>query len=191
MCGNDDLMYQSSFFIRLKWRQFLLPWWVLICRKGWNVFHIYRVTYFALIYDAVEEYPLASLGVVGTILDRADAKDALKLGAKFLMSPAMVKDILDDVAEGQALYIPGATTPTENCCCFAPSSTPTRDNRANIRECGTSALFILEYDVVSEMIPNGKELEYKWDSDLSQLFLLKELDSSLRDEKDHCLEETE
>ncbi|KAL3654682.1 hypothetical protein CASFOL_001417 [Castilleja foliolosa] len=117
---------------------------------------------------------------VGTILDRADAKDALKLGAKFLMSPAMVKGILDDVAEGQALYIPGATTPTE-----------ARDNRTNIRERGTSALFILEYDVVSEMILNGKELEYKWDSDLSQLFLLKELDSSLRDEKDHCLEETE
>ncbi|KAL3654355.1 hypothetical protein CASFOL_004036 [Castilleja foliolosa] len=51
-------------------------------------------------------------------MDRADAKDALKLGAKFLMSPAMVKGILDDVGEGQALYIPGATTPTEiisNC----------------------------------------------------------------------------
>ncbi|XP_020554800.1 uncharacterized protein LOC105155757 isoform X4 [Sesamum indicum] len=60
----------------------------------------------------VHEYPSASLGV-GTVLDREDAKDALKCGAKFLMSPAMVKEILDDVAEGQALYIPGAMTPTE------------------------------------------------------------------------------
>ncbi|KAL3633218.1 hypothetical protein CASFOL_022980 [Castilleja foliolosa] len=131
-------------------------------------FHIYRVTYFALIYDAVEVYSLASLGV-GTILNRADAKDAFKLGAKFLMSPARAKGILDDVAEGQALYIPGATTPTEKLCCFATSSTPARDNRANIHECGTSAFFILEYDVVSEMNLNGKKLEYKWDSDLSQL----------------------
>ncbi|KAK6137006.1 hypothetical protein DH2020_029249 [Rehmannia glutinosa] len=60
----------------------------------------------------VQEYPSASIGV-GTVLDRADAKDALKLGAKFIMSPAMVKEILDDVAECQALYIPGAATPTE------------------------------------------------------------------------------
>ncbi|KAL0383345.1 UNVERIFIED_CONTAM: KHG/KDPG aldolase [Sesamum calycinum] len=60
----------------------------------------------------VHEYPSASLGV-GTVLDSQDAKDALKCGAKFLMSPAMVKEILDDVAEGQALYIPGAMTPTE------------------------------------------------------------------------------
>ncbi|KAK6159012.1 hypothetical protein DH2020_006326 [Rehmannia glutinosa] len=60
----------------------------------------------------VQEYPSASIGV-GTVLDREDAKDALKLGAKFLMSPATVKEILDDVAECQALYIPGVTTPTE------------------------------------------------------------------------------
>ncbi|XP_042019297.1 KHG/KDPG aldolase-like isoform X3 [Salvia splendens] len=60
----------------------------------------------------VQEYPSASIGV-GTVLDRREAKEAVDLGAKFLMSPAMVKGILSDVAEGQALYIPGATTPTE------------------------------------------------------------------------------
>ncbi|KAK4412736.1 KHG/KDPG aldolase [Sesamum alatum] len=68
--------------------------------------------FFEALQFLVQEYPSALLGV-GTVLDRADAKDALKCGAKFLMSPAMVKEILDDVAEGQALYIPGAMTPTE------------------------------------------------------------------------------
>ncbi|XP_042023574.1 KHG/KDPG aldolase-like isoform X3 [Salvia splendens] len=60
----------------------------------------------------VQEYPSTSIGI-GTVLDRREAKEAVDLGAKFLMSPAMVKGILSDVAEGQALYIPGAATPTE------------------------------------------------------------------------------
>ncbi|XP_022899610.1 uncharacterized protein LOC111412981 isoform X1 [Olea europaea var. sylvestris] len=60
----------------------------------------------------VQEYPSKSIGV-GTVLDGRDAKDAMKSGAKFLMSPATVKDILDDVTRGQALYIPGVMTPTE------------------------------------------------------------------------------
>ncbi|KAL2464482.1 uncharacterized protein Fot_52438 [Forsythia ovata] len=60
----------------------------------------------------IHEYPSKSIGV-GTVLDGKDAKDAIKSGAKFLMSPAMVKDILDDVTRGQALYIPGVMTPTE------------------------------------------------------------------------------
>ncbi|GFP82095.1 khg/kdpg aldolase [Phtheirospermum japonicum] len=83
-------------------------------RGGISVLEITMSTpgVFEALQCLVQEYPSASLGV-GTVLDRADAKDALKLGAKFLMSPAMVKDILDDVVEGQALYIPGATTPTE------------------------------------------------------------------------------
>ncbi|XP_051138795.1 uncharacterized protein LOC127256700 isoform X2 [Andrographis paniculata] len=67
---------------------------------------------FEVLQCLIQEYPWASLGV-GTVLDRADAKEAFKIGAKFLMSPVMVKEILDDVAEFQALYIPGAMTPTE------------------------------------------------------------------------------
>ncbi|KAL3632652.1 hypothetical protein CASFOL_025636 [Castilleja foliolosa] len=83
-------------------------------RGGISVLEITMSTpgVFEALQCLVQEYPSASLGI-GTVLDRADAKVALKLGAKFLMSPAMVKGILDDVAEDQALYIPGATTPTE------------------------------------------------------------------------------
>ncbi|KAI3444230.1 hypothetical protein Pfo_000895 [Paulownia fortunei] len=83
-------------------------------RGGISVLEITMSTpgVFEVLQCLVQEYPSASIGV-GTVLDRANAKDAVKFGAKFLMSPATVKDILDDVAEGQALYIPGATTPTE------------------------------------------------------------------------------
>ncbi|GAA0172551.1 hypothetical protein LIER_26356 [Lithospermum erythrorhizon] len=58
------------------------------------------------------DYPTAILGV-GTILDSRDAKDAIKCGVKFLMSPAIVMDIFEDVSDNQALYIPGVMTPTE------------------------------------------------------------------------------
>lgn len=53
-----------------------------------------------------------SLGV-GTILNAEDANHAIKVGAKFLMSPAMIKDILADVRGSEVLYIPGVMTPTE------------------------------------------------------------------------------
>ncbi|KAH1234850.1 KHG/KDPG aldolase [Glycine max] len=44
-----------------------------------------------------------------------DAKSAINAGAKFLMSPATVKDIMemDYVQSGEILYIPGTMTPTE------------------------------------------------------------------------------
>ncbi|PNX91360.1 KHG/KDPG aldolase, partial [Trifolium pratense] len=50
---------------------------------------------------------------VGTVLRIEDAKTAIDAGAKFLMSPAIVKDIMDYVQGGEILYIPGAMTPTE------------------------------------------------------------------------------
>ncbi|XP_073140574.1 uncharacterized protein [Henckelia pumila] len=64
---------------------------------------------------SVLEVVMSTPGVfeVGTVLNKQDARDAIRAGAKFLMSPAMVKDILDDVAQGEALYIPGVMTPTE------------------------------------------------------------------------------
>lgn len=66
---------------------------------------------FEVLPRLVEDYPAATLGV-GTVLSVNDAKSAVNAGAKFLMSPAIVKDILDD-PQLKALYIPGAMTPTE------------------------------------------------------------------------------
>ncbi|XP_054816072.1 uncharacterized protein LOC129315929 isoform X2 [Prosopis cineraria] len=53
------------------------------------------------------------ISVVGTVLRVEDAKTAINAGAKFLMSPAIVKDIMDYVRCCESLYIPGAMTPTE------------------------------------------------------------------------------
>ncbi|XP_062093010.1 uncharacterized protein LOC133798624 isoform X2 [Humulus lupulus] len=53
--------------------------------------------------------------LVGTVLNIEDAKKAVGAGAKFVMSPAMVKDVMDmdGFRNGEVLYIPGAMTPTE------------------------------------------------------------------------------
>ncbi|XP_048135525.1 KHG/KDPG aldolase-like isoform X3 [Rhodamnia argentea] len=62
------------------------------------------------------EAACAALGAgitVGTILNAEDAQNAIVAGAKFLMSPAMVKDILSDSQDCGVLYIPGVMTPTE------------------------------------------------------------------------------
>ncbi|XP_054816071.1 uncharacterized protein LOC129315929 isoform X1 [Prosopis cineraria] len=64
---------------------------------------------------SVLEVVMSTPGVfeVGTVLRVEDAKTAINAGAKFLMSPAIVKDIMDYVRCCESLYIPGAMTPTE------------------------------------------------------------------------------
>lgn len=82
-------------------------------RGGISVLEVVMFTpgVFEVIRTLVHEYPSTSIGV-GTVLNKQDARDAIRAGAKFLMSPAIVKDILDD-SQGQALYIPGVMTPSE------------------------------------------------------------------------------
>ncbi|PHT27164.1 putative cytochrome c biosynthesis protein [Capsicum baccatum] len=67
---------------------------------------------FEVLRNLVHDYPTKTFGV-GTVLQAKDAKDSIKAGAKFLMSPATVMDILDGVSESDVLYIPGVMTPTE------------------------------------------------------------------------------
>ncbi|KAK4592347.1 hypothetical protein RGQ29_016758 [Quercus rubra] len=67
---------------------------------------------FEVLQQLVQEHPTTTLGV-GTVLNVEDAKNAINAGAKFLMSPAMVKDIMVDAQCGEVLYIPGVMTPTE------------------------------------------------------------------------------
>ncbi|XP_054816073.1 uncharacterized protein LOC129315929 isoform X3 [Prosopis cineraria] len=67
---------------------------------------------FEVLRQLVKEHPAMALGV-GTVLRVEDAKTAINAGAKFLMSPAIVKDIMDYVRCCESLYIPGAMTPTE------------------------------------------------------------------------------
>ncbi|KAL5807821.1 hypothetical protein ACOSQ3_028512 [Xanthoceras sorbifolium] len=67
---------------------------------------------FEVLQCLAQDYPTMTLGV-GTVLNVEDAKNATNAGAKFLMSPATVKDIMEDVRGGEVLYIPGVMTPTE------------------------------------------------------------------------------
>ncbi|KAJ7949417.1 KHG/KDPG aldolase-like [Quillaja saponaria] len=67
---------------------------------------------FEVLQQLVQEHPSMVLGV-GTVLKVEDAKAAISAGAKFLMSPATVKDIMEYVQYSETLYIPGVMTPTE------------------------------------------------------------------------------
>ncbi|XP_030963193.1 uncharacterized protein LOC115984328 isoform X2 [Quercus lobata] len=56
---------------------------------------------------------ISSMLQVGTVLNVEDAINAINAGAKFLISPAVVKDIMVDAQCGEVLYIPRVMTPTE------------------------------------------------------------------------------
>lgn len=60
----------------------------------------------------LEEYPSLTIGV-GTVLSVEDARKAVDVGAKFLVSPGTVMEILLNLQGGDVLYIPGVMTPTE------------------------------------------------------------------------------
>ncbi|KAL4293414.1 hypothetical protein AHAS_Ahas18G0125700 [Arachis hypogaea] len=51
--------------------------------------------------------------LVGTVLKIEDAKAAINARAKFFMIPAIVKDVMYYIQNGEVLYIPGTMTPTE------------------------------------------------------------------------------
>ncbi|KAJ8635578.1 hypothetical protein MRB53_009845 [Persea americana] len=73
-----------------------------------------------LAYDRdLQEWPQRGRKILlleaGTVLNAKDARKAIQAGAKFLMSPVSVKEILDDpLCSSEVLYIPGVMTPTEN-----------------------------------------------------------------------------
>lgn len=88
--------------------------WFLLCFRCILQLEIVRSTpgVFEVLHQLIKDHPTATLGV-GTILNAEDAQNAIVAGAKFLMSPAMVKDVLSDSQDCGVLYIPGVMTPTE------------------------------------------------------------------------------
>lgn len=50
---------------------------------------------------------------VGSVLDIRTAKDAIKAGAKYVVSPILKKEIIEVVHEFDAVSMPGCFTPTE------------------------------------------------------------------------------
>lgn len=59
-----------------------------------------------------EEYPGILLGA-GTVLKLQQAKDAVKAGAKFIVSPGLNDEIVKWCMDNDILITPGAVTPTE------------------------------------------------------------------------------
>lgn len=81
---------------------------------GLNVLEVTMTTPNApkAIAKLVEEYPSTLIGA-GTVLSMADADSAKAAGAKFLMSPVTIQNLIGSHCDGPTLVIPGAVTPTE------------------------------------------------------------------------------
>ena len=61
---------------------------------------------------ASKQFPAMTVGA-GTILNRAQAEEAIQAGAAFLVSPGLSLDVAALCAEKNIPYLPGCVTPTE------------------------------------------------------------------------------
>ncbi len=61
---------------------------------------------------AVKEFPDMNVGA-GTVINAKQCKDALKAGAKFIVSPGLSVDVAKVCKKAGVEYFPGCVTPTE------------------------------------------------------------------------------
>lgn len=61
---------------------------------------------------AIKEFPDMNIGA-GTVINLEQAKLAVEVGAKFLVSPGLSKDIAKFAKQSNIIYYPGCVTPTE------------------------------------------------------------------------------
>ena len=61
---------------------------------------------------AVEKFPDALIGA-GTVINEAQAREAIACGVKFIVSPGLSKAVADVCKEANVPYLPGVVTPTE------------------------------------------------------------------------------
>ena len=61
---------------------------------------------------ASKNYPDMNIGA-GTVINAKQCKDALKAGAKFIVSPGLSADVARVCKKAGVLYYPGCVTPTE------------------------------------------------------------------------------
>jgi 2-dehydro-3-deoxyphosphogluconate aldolase / (4S)-4-hydroxy-2-oxoglutarate aldolase len=80
---------------------------------GLNIFEITAsVPHYRELISELAALPDCYVGA-GTILNRGDARAAIGAGARFLVSPCMVKEVLDTGRDAGIPVLPGAATPTE------------------------------------------------------------------------------
>lgn len=61
---------------------------------------------------AVKEYPDMLIGA-GTVINEKQAREAIKAGAKFIVSPGLSESVNNVCKENNIPYLPGVVTPTE------------------------------------------------------------------------------
>lgn len=61
---------------------------------------------------AVKNYPEMNIGA-GTVINAAQCEEALKAGAKFIVSPGLSKGVAEFCKKNNVPYYPGCVTPTE------------------------------------------------------------------------------
>ncbi len=61
---------------------------------------------------AVEKFPEALIGA-GTVINAAQAEEAISLGVKFVVSPGLSKEVAKVCKDHNVPYLPGCVTPTE------------------------------------------------------------------------------
>lgn len=61
---------------------------------------------------AVEKFPEALIGA-GTVINAAQAEEAISLGVKFIVSPGLSKEVAKVCKDHNVPYLPGCVTPTE------------------------------------------------------------------------------
>lgn len=64
---------------------------------------------------AVKEFPNMLVGA-GTVINAKQCQEAIKAGAKFIVSPGISKDVFDVCQKNNIPYLPGVVTPTEIMC---------------------------------------------------------------------------
>ncbi len=61
---------------------------------------------------AISKYPDAIIGA-GTVINKEQCKQAIEVGAKFIVSPGLSKEVFEVCKENNVPYVPGVVTPTE------------------------------------------------------------------------------
>ncbi len=61
---------------------------------------------------AIEKFPNALIGA-GTVINPEQAKEAISLGVKFVVSPGLSEEIAKICKDANVPYLPGCVTPTE------------------------------------------------------------------------------
>lgn len=66
-----------------------------------------------MVINIVENYSDKVIAGAGTVIDEVTAKNFIRAGARFLLSPSLHKEVIDAAKDGGVVSIPGAYTPTE------------------------------------------------------------------------------